>query len=364
MMSWYTTLTLTLLVAFSASAQNYQTTVVADNLEFPWSLAQLPDGRLLVTERPGRLRLIDTELNEDMVTVSGLPDNIWTGEQGGLFEIKIAPDFASSGQVFISYACGTADANTVCLSRAELRDQHLHNLEEIFRASPTREGSAHFGSRFIFLPDGTLLLGLGDGFDYREQAQKPENHLGSIVRINQDGSIPADNPFVGDERVAAETYSYGHRNVQGLARDPQSGQLYATEHGPQGGDELNLIEAGANYGWPLVTEGVDYTGARIAPFEELPGMVAPLHTWTPSVAPSSLWRYRGEEFSSWDGDYFVSTLAAKDVRRLRVSDGRVEEERLFTELDTRIRLVTQTTDGTFYLLTDDKNGQLIRITAN
>ncbi|MGX5915520.1 PQQ-dependent sugar dehydrogenase [Aliidiomarina sp. Khilg15.8] len=364
-MKWCHLISVLLVATFSVSAHNYQTTVVADNLEFPWSLAQLPDGRFLVTERSGRLLIIDAEGDSDPVPVSGLPRDLWVEGQAGLFEVKVAPDFASSDSIFISYACGTASANTTCLARARLQNNALHDLDEIFRAAPSRQGSAHYGGRFLFLPDDTIVLGLGDGFDYREQAQQPENHIGSIVRIHQDGSIPADNPLVGLSQAAPETYSYGHRNVQGLAYDHSLDRLYSNEHGPRGGDEINLMQPGANYGWPLLTDGVDYTGARITPFKQLPGMMAPLHVWTPSVAPSSLSLYRGEEFSDWDGDFLVSTLAAKDVRRVRLRGSQVEqEERLFTELNQRIRYITQTADGALYLLTDDKNGQLIRITAD
>lgn len=354
-----------LLASFAVSAQEYRTSVVADNLEFPWSMAKLPDGRLLVTERAGQLLMVDPEASSDPVSLPGLPDDVWVDGQAGLFEVRLAPDFADSNHLFISYACGTANANTTCLARARLHNNALHDLEVLFRAAPERQGSAHYGGRFIFMPDDTLVLGLGDGFDYREQAQQPQNHIGSIVRIHQDGSIPADNPLVGLASAAPEIYSYGHRNVQGLAFDHSRNQLYTSEHGPRGGDELNLMQPGANYGWPLLTDGVDYTGARITPFTQLPGMVAPLHVWTPSVAPSSLALYRGDEFSDWDGDFLVSTLVAKDVRRIRLRGGRVEEEaRLFTELGKRIRYITQTADGALYLLTDDKNGQLIRITAD
>lgn len=364
-MKWITFIACLLVVSSSTLAQSYQTTVVAEGLEFPWSMTQLPDGRLLVTERAGRLRILSPADNADPLSVSGLPQDIWVNGQAGLFEVKLAPDFESSNHIFISYACGTADANTTCLARGRLQDDTLHDVEEVFRAAPTREGSAHYGARFVFLPDDTLVMGLGDGFDYREQAQRPRNHIGSVIRINQDGSVPADNPFVLEPTIAGETYSFGHRNVQGIVFDARRNRLLTTEHGPQGGDELNLMHPGANYGWPLLTDGIDYNNAAITPFEQLPGMAAPLHIWTPSVAPSSLALYRGDEFSAWDGDYFVSTLAAKDVRRLRFEGSQLEEkERLFAELGARIRYVTQTADGGFYLLTDQKDGQVIRVTAN
>lgn len=364
-MKWVTFIAGLLAFSSSALAQNYQTTIVAEGLEFPWSMAQLPDGRLLVTERAGRLRIISPEGNAPPLSVSGLPEDIWVDGQAGLFEVKLAPDFASSNRIFLSYACGTADANTTCLARGQLQDDSLHGVAEVFRALPEREGSAHYGGRFVFLPDATLVMGLGDGFDYREEAQRPQNHIGSVIRINQDGSVPPDNPFVHEPPIAGEIYSFGLRNVQGIVFDTRRNRLLTTDHGPQGGDEVNLMHPGANYGWPLLTDGIDYNNAQITPFEQLPGMASPLHIWTPSVAPSSLALYRGEEFSAWDGDYFVSTLAAKDVRRLRFEGSQLEEkERLFAELGARIRYVTQTAAGGFYLLTDEKDGQVIRVTAN
>lgn len=342
----------------------YQTDVVAEGLQFPWSMDFLPDGSILLTERAGRLRLIDADGTLQQDPIEGLPD-IWVDGQAGLFEVRLSPDFAQTQHIFISYACGNVRANTTCLSRARFADNSLQDSEEIFRATYDRAGSAHYGGRIEFLPDNSLLLTLGDGFDYREQAQQPENHIGSIVRLHLDGSLPNDNPLIGLSRAAPETYSYGHRNVQGIVYDHQRERLYTNEHGPKGGDELNLITPGANYGWPLLTGGIDYNNARITPFTELPGMTDPILEWTPSIAPSGMTLYRGDQFPHWDGDLFVSALAAKKVERIRLSGTRVvEQETLFSDMGKRIRYVYTGPDGALYLLTDEENGQLIRITAS
>ncbi|HBX54141.1 MAG TPA: glucose dehydrogenase, partial [Pseudomonas sp.] len=219
-----------------------------------------------------------------------------------------------------------------------------------------------YGGRMAFLADDTLVLTLGDGFDLREQAQNPSNHIGKLVRLNRDGSVPADNPLVGQAGAAAEIYSLGHRNVQGIVYDAQLQRLYSHEHGPRGGDELNLIEAGNNYGWPLISYGVDYTGARITPYSELPGYQQPLLHWTPSVAPASLALYTGELFPDWHGDLFAATLAERSVRRIRVQDGKLAgQEVLFEELEERIRDVRSGPDGALYLLTDNAEGRLLRV---
>lgn len=347
-------------------AGDYTSTTLTDKLEHPWGMEMLPDGRFIVTERPGRIRIISADGREVSEPLSGLPP-IWVDNQAGLFEIKLAPDFAQNKHIYFSYACGEKDNSSTCLARATLHEHdssgsELRDVEPLFRSSPGRAGSAHYGARFTFLPDNTLVLGLGDGFDYREQAQRPENHLGSIVRLNMDGTVPANNPFIGLAHAAPETYSYGHRNVQGIFFDTHRQRLYSTEHGPRGGDELNLMRSGDNYGWPLITAGIDYNNARITPFKELPGMTAPLLEWTPSIAPSGMTIYRGDAFPHWRGDIFISALAAKKVQRVRLAGTRVEQqEALFEELERRIRYVYTGPDGLLYLLTDHADGELIRI---
>lgn len=354
--------TFSALLTTSVTAAEYTLEVIAEGLDHPWGMDILPDGRILVTERSGQLRIINAqgELEEEPVT--GLPD-IWVSNQAGLFAVKQAPDFAESGLIYFTYACGTRQDSNTCLGRGQLNDNELTGVERVFRAEPGFNSSAHYGGRFLFMPDETIVLGLGDGFNYREHAQKPENHIGSVVRINLDGSVPDDNPFIGLSNAAPQTYSYGHRNVQGIVYDAQSNRLFTNEHGPRGGDELNLMQPGHNYGWPLITGGIDYNFAQITPYSTLPGMTGPILEWTPSIAPSGMAIYRGDIFSEWRGDLFVSALAAKKVQRVRLSGIRViEQEDLFTELDQRIRYVYAGEDGYLYLLTDEPDGQLIRVT--
>ena len=342
----------------------YQIETLAEGLAHPWSLAFLPDGRMLVTERPGRLRLLSAEGDTLEASLGGVPD-VFASGQAGLFDVRLSPRFEDDRQLYLSYACGNEHANHTCLAKATLEDNGLADVSEIFRTQPAKQGAAHFGGRLAWLPDDTLILTLGDGFDYREQAQQLESHIGSIVRLNPDGSVPADNPFVEHDDARPEIYSYGHRNVQGLVYDADNNRLIAHEHGPRGGDELNIIDAGANYGWPLATGGLDYTGARISPFKEYPGTVSPVLEWTPSISPSGMVRYTGEMFPEWQGDLLVGALVNKEVRRVRLSDNGTsaeDVEGLFGELDERIRDVREGPEGAIYLLTDSPEGRLLRVT--
>ena len=344
-----------------AQADDYRIETVTEGLEHPWSLAFLPDGRMLVTERVGRLRLIEADGTLQAEPLAGLPQP-FVATQAGLMEVALDPQFASDPWVYLSYAHGSEEANNTRLARARLVDGRLQDLQVLFTAQPAKAGAAHYGGRIAFLPDRTLVLTLGDGFDWREQAQNPANHLGKTVRLNRDGSIPEDNPLHGQPGAAQEIYSLGHRNVQGIVYDAQRQRLYSHEHGPKGGDELNLLEPGGNYGWPLVSFGVDYTGALVTPYNELPGYLSPQLHWTPSVAPSSLALYSGERFPQWQGDLFVATLAEKSVRRVRLSNDRLAgEDVLFQELEERIRGVYDGPDGALYLLTDSADGRLLRV---
>ena len=348
------------LCAGAVTAADYQVETLADGLSNPWSLAFLPDGGMLVTERSGQLRLIDAAGQLRAEPVAGVPEAFVNG-QSGLMEVALAPDFAESGELFLSYSCGTRDANHTCLAAATFNGEALENTHEIFRVQPAKKGSAHYGGRIAFLPDNTLLLTLGDGFDYREQAQNTANHLGSIVRLNRDGSAPEDNPFVGQADAMPELYSIGHRNVQGILVD-DAGRVFSHEHGPRGGDEINLIEAGKNYGWPKITYGIDYNGSQISPYTELPGLEQPLVYWDPSIAPSGMTLYQGELFPEWQGSLLVSALAGKEVRRVELKGNTAgEQESLFTELGERFRDVRTGPDGAVYLLTDSPSGQLLRV---
>jgi len=335
-------------------------TVLASGLSYPWSLAFLPDGRMLITERSGQLRVLkDGALLAE--PVRGLPKVHYQG-QGGLFEVLPAPDFATSQIIYLSYAAGTARASTTRVARAKLVDHALQDVEVVFSAVPERATSVHYGGRMAWLADGSLLIALGDGFDYRERAQSLADHLGSIVRIRADGGVPADNPFAGRAGARAEIYSYGHRNVQGLVVINVAGeeQIYAHEHGPRGGDELNRILPGRNYGWPLATFGLDYSGATISPYTALDGFENPLLHWMPSIAPSGL-AYVDDGESG--GRFLVGALAERRLREVRLAaDGTPAQRILLADLDQRLREVRVGPDGALYLLTDSADGQLLRLT--
>lgn len=354
--------------ALAQSATSYRVDTVVDGLEHPWSLAFLPDGRMLVTERPGRLRLVtmETATKGELVAdpVSGVPA-VFASGQAGLFDVVLAPDFEDSQILYLSYACGTARANHTCLAKGRLVDGALEQVVEVFRVQPAKTGNAHYGGRVAWLADGTLVLGLGDGFDYREESQNTGSHIGSVVRLNPDGSVPEDNPFVGQSGVRPELYSYGHRNIQGLVYDESHDRLISHEHGPKGGDEINIIEPGKNYGWPVTTHGVDYTGARITPFTEQEGMEPPRLQWTPSIAPSGLALYTGDLFPQWQGDLLVGALASRRVHRVSLDQdgsGAKDVEILFEELGERIRDVRMGPEGALYLLTDSPEGRILRVT--
>ncbi|MFC0338233.1 Glucose/arabinose dehydrogenase, beta-propeller fold [Kushneria avicenniae] len=345
-----------------SEATDYRIETVAERLEHPWSLAFLPDGRMLVTERPGRLRLLNAGGETINPSLEGVP-RVFASGQSGLFDVLLSPDFEQDRTLFLAYSCGTQAANHACLSRAVFSDTGLEQVEEIFRAQPAKRGNAHFGGRLASLSDGTLILTLGDGFDYREQAQNTANHIGAIVRLNPDGSVPADNPFVNDDTARPEILSYGHRNVQGLVVDEED-RILMHEHGPKGGDEVNLITPGGNYGWPIATTGLDYTGARVTPFDTYPGTQPPLLEWTPSIAPSGMTRYDGALFPQWQGDLLIGSLVDREVRRVTLSDDatRAEDiEGLFGELDERIRDVRTGPNGAVYLLTDSAEGRVLKV---
>ncbi len=345
----------------SAKAADYRIETLASGLHHPWSLAFLPDGRMLVTERAGRLRVIEEgRLREQ--PVSGVPDS-FVRSQGGLFEVLPAPDFADSGWIYLSQAHGSAAANTTRLLRGRLKGMTLVDVEVLFEARPKRSTPVHFGGRMAFLGDGTLVLGLGDGFDDREDAQRLDSHTGTIVRLHPDGRVPVDNPFVGQDGVLPEIYSYGHRNVQGLFLDAENQVLWSHEHGPRGGDELNIIEPGVNYGWPVVSHGIDYSGARITPHTSLPGMRDPVRYWTPAIAPSGMTLYQGDLFPAWRGSLFIASLVQRQVRRLTLDGTRIDDEEIqFGEIGERLRDIRSGPDGALYLLTDKPDGRVLRVT--
>ncbi|MFD1701429.1 PQQ-dependent sugar dehydrogenase [Methylopila henanensis] len=338
----------------------YVVETVAGGLDRPWAVAPLPDGRTLLTEAPGRLKIVDAAGGVTPVSVAGLPP-IHTGGQGGLMDVAVDPDFAASSLVFLTMIYGTDDANNARLVRARLAGDRLEDVRVLFDATP-KAGNSNNGARIAFLPDRTMILTLGDGFDRREDAQDLSNHLGKLVRLDRDGNAPADNPFVGRAGAAPEIYSLGHRNVQGVVVDPDDGVILASEHGPRGGDEINRLRAGGNYGWPVVTGGLDYTFARVTPFRDLPGYEQPLLEWTPSIAPAGLALYDGALFPEWRGALLVPALKERAVRVVRRANGRiVGEELLLGERGDRMRDVAVAPDGSILVLTDGENAALLRV---
>jgi glucose/arabinose dehydrogenase len=341
--------------------KGYKLTEIAKNLDHPWSMAFLPDGSMLVTERVGRLRLIKDGLLQPQA-IGGVPQ-VHTGGQAGLFDVVLHPKFAQSGILYLTYAAGTKAANGTEVARARFDGSALRDVRVIFKAMPLKDTDNHYGGRMAFLPDGTFALTIGEGFEYREAAQDLGSDLGKIVRLKDDGSVPADNPFIGQRGVRPEIYTWGHRNEQGLLYDAKSGRLWETEHGPRGGDELNLIVAGKNYGWPVITYGMDYSGAYVSPYTERPGLEQPVIYWTPSIAPSGLALYRGDQFPAWDGDLFVGALAFKHLRRVHLDadGGVVSQEQLLNVLHARIRDVRVGPDGYLYVCTDEIDGRVLRL---
>jgi glucose/arabinose dehydrogenase len=344
-----------------ARTASYELTTLADALDHPWCVAFLPEGGYLITERPGTLKALDTD--GTLREIGGVPPVLFRG-QGGLFDVLLDPDFAANGTLYLSYAHGDMSANATRVARARLAGSSLEDLEVLFTAEPFKALPQHYGGRLALLPDGTLLLTTGDGFDYREQAQNPNVTLGKTVRFNRDGSLPEDNPFTKGGGHPA-VWTWGHRNPQGLTLDPATATVYLHEHGPKGGDEINVLTPGSNYGWPAVTYGDDYSGAKVSPFTSLPGMTQPLKVWVPSIAPSGFAVYRGDMFPAWEGSLLVGALVDKEVRRVSFdAAGGSEEEALFSELDARIRDVRVGPDGAVYVLTDGSPGKLLRVSAS
>ncbi|HUP34225.1 MAG TPA: PQQ-dependent sugar dehydrogenase [Candidatus Limnocylindria bacterium] len=335
-------------------------TDVAKGLEHPWGVEVLPDGRFLVTERPGRMRIVgrDGRLSDPL---TGVPE-VYARGQGGLLDVALSPGFAQDRMVYFSFAeSGSGGAGTA-VARGRLGERGLEGVQVIWRQQPKVGGSNnHWGSRLVFRPDGTLFVTLGDRFSHLERAQDLSTTIGKIVRINPDGSAPRDNPFVGRAGAMPEIWSYGHRNVQAAALDAR-GQLWTVEHGARGGDELNNPQAGLNYGWPVITYGIDYSGARIGIGTAQPGMEQPVYYWDPVIAPSGATFYSGRAFPDWRGDLLVGSLRPGALVRLRIANGRVtREERYLDELGERIRDVREGPDGAIYLLTDSSRGRLLRV---
>ncbi len=352
-------LAFTLLLSTPSVAATVET--VASGLENPWGLVFLPDGSMLVTERPGRLRIVrDGVLSEP---VANVPDVV-AQKQGGLLDVALHPDFAKNRRIYLSFSEPRDGGNGTSLARARLPEdgKALENVEVIFRQMPAIDSTAHFGGRIAFAPDGNLFLTLGDRYSERDSAQDLGTHLGKIVRLTADGKPASNNPFIGKEGALPELWSYGHRNPQGAAIEPSTGLLWTVEHGAKGGDEINRPEAGKNYGWPVITYGRDYSGAKIGEGTAKDGMEQPLHYWDPSIAPSGLAFYNGKKYPDWDGDLLLGALAGQKLVRLDIKDGKVVgEEAMFEDLGERIRDVRVGPDGDVYLLTDDAEGRVLKL---
>jgi aldose sugar dehydrogenase len=345
-----------------ASAQVLKPVVVAKGLDHPWGLAFLPDGRLLVTERAGRMRIVerDGRLNAPL---AGVPPVVAAG-QGGLLDVVLHPQFASNQLVYWTYSEAGDGGSATVVARGKLDGNTLANVQVIFRQMPkVSGGNNHFGSRLVWSHDGKLFVGLGDRFTRKDDAQTLDNHMGKVVRIEADGKPAADNPFVSRVGAKAEIWSYGHRNIQGAALHPTSGELWTVEHGPQGGDELNVPAAGANHGWPVITHGRNYgIGTKIGEGTERADVAAALRIWIPSIAPSGMAFVTSDRYPGWKGNLFVGALRGSHLVRLEL-DGRkvVKDETLLAERNERIRDVRQGPDGWLYVLTDSADGQIWRL---
>lgn len=345
---------------FNTEEQIFRVNTLVRDLEQPWGMAFLPDGGMLITEKAGRLRRVqDGRLRDE--PVQGLPDVAVKG-QGGLMDVALDPGFENNQLIYLSYAASGDDGYGTEVARGRLNGNRLEDVEVIFRALPKSGGGWHFGSRLLFAPDGKLFITLGER-GIREQAQDLSTHPGSLIRINPDGSVPDDNPFVGHDDARPEIYTYGNRNIQGIAMQSGTQTIWMHEHGPQGGDEVNIVKAGTNYGWPVITYGVNYViGTRIGEGTRKEGMAQPVHYWDPSIAPSGMTFYDGDKLPGWQGDLFVGSLKFGLIARLEVEDNEVvHEERLLENYLRRVRDIAQGPDGYLYILTDESSGELMRL---
>ena len=353
-------------LARESRSKGFAVRTLVKGLSNPWSVAWLPSGELLVTERAGRLRLISKDFSLDPSPIKGLPGVTASG-QGGLFDLAVHPRYRQNGWVYLSFAeasmPGRMAASGTALIRGRLAAGSLVDIERLFSMHPKSRGGRHFGGRIVLDGKGYVYLTLGDRGE-EDRAQKPNDHAGTVVRLHEDGRIPQDNPFVNQAETPPEVFSRGHRNIQGAAIHPGTGELWAHEHGPQGGDELNIVRAGRNYGWPTITYGVNYvTGTRIGEGTEKAGLEQPVHVWVPSIAPSGLAFYDSDAFTAWRGSLLIGALREQTLVRLQLNGNRVvAEERLLTQEVGRIRDVRVGPDGLVYVLTDDSSdGRLLRL---
>ncbi len=350
-------------VSSNANAQRIQTEsevkLVARGLNFPWGMTFMPNGNMLVTERVGKLRIVspDGQVSEP---VKGVP-KVFAMQQGGLLDVEIDPKFASNQIIYLSYAEPEGAKAGTAVARAKLVDGKLEDLQVIFRQEPKTIGAQHFGSRLVFAPDGNLFITLGDRGNHIEEAQNLSNHIGKLIRIRPDGSIPKDNPFVKNNKAKPEIWSYGHRHIQGAALNPETGELWIHEHGPRGGDEINIPKPGKNYGWPKANYGVHYSMVPIKDEHAEQGFEEPIFYWTPSIAPSGMLFYSGSLFPGWRNNLFIGALVGTHVVRLVVDGNKIAGEEQLLKNTLRFRDVEQGPDGAIYLLTDEDDGKILKI---
>lgn len=343
----------------SSKEHDFKLETIMEGFENPWAIDFLPDKKILLTERSGKLHIIENGKSSNLV--SGLPEIVAKG-QGGLLDIALDPNYLKNHIIYLSYTGKGKGGIGTEVIKGKLVDKQLIDTKIIFKLLPKTNSGYHFGSRLMFTKDEKLLITLGDRGN-KKRAQDLTDHAGSLIRINKDGSIPKDNPFINKKGVRPEIYTYGSRNIQGIAIRPNTNEIWSVEHGPQGGDELNIMLAGANYGWPTITYGVNYvTGTKIGEGTHKENMEQPKHVWIPSIAPSSLLFYSGEQFPNWKNNIFVSSLAFGQLVRLKLEDDKVViEERLVNDEVGRIREVQQGLDGYIYIITDEVNGKLMRL---
>jgi len=345
----------------NSEKQAFRVVTLLSGLENPWSLAFLPDGRMLVTERAGRLRLVGDDFKLDPKPIDGLPEIVAQG-QGGLFDVVLHPQYAKNGWIYWAYNANGSGGWGTALARGKLQGHRMTEVQVLFSMQPKTRSSQHFGGRIVFDQAGLLYLTLGDRGD-KERAQKLDDHAGSVIRLHDDGGVPTNNPFVNRAGALAEKWTLGNRNMQGAVLHPKTGELWTHEHGPQGGDEVNVMRSGFNYGWPIITYGVNYgLGTKIGVGHAKPGLVQPLHVWVPSIAPSGMAFVSGTQFPQWQGDLLVGALRGQMLVRLTLDGEKVlGEERLLQSRFGRIRDVRMGPDGLVYLLTDGAQGALLRL---
>ena len=350
---------LSLLFLSNISFASYKYETIVENLDDAWSMVFIDENTILFTELPGNLKILNLS-DKSITNIANIP-SVHYASQGGLSEVILDPEFQSINRIYLSYSAKNKNnKSTLFLSSAKLKNDSLENQKVIFEAIAPRRTSVHMGAKIAFMQDGTLLLNSGDGFDHREKAQYLDNHFGKIIRINTDGTVPKDNPFVNTAGALPEIYSYGHRNMQGLIVT-RSGDIYENEHGPKGGDEMNLIKPSLNYGWPAITYGIDYSGAVISPFTEKEGMEQPLLHWTPSIAPSDMVYYEDILYPEFIDTFLVTALVSKDVKKVTFVNGTDKQESLFSDLNERLRNIEISPAGFIYLLTDGPGGKLIKV---